>query len=1611
MFSAGFLIGDASYFNRSGIGQHDAEVDLNTAVEPEESGSGYSDFQFAEAPIDYFDEAYNLIPVNNLYRDAEASAESELRRVQGVYDRVGGRMRPEDVNRAENLLALCRRMLGEGDIEGVQETLLLSSVILAPMYILDGISERQRAISQHYTEEGARIVREAMRPDDEDEGDSGGYVRRAGDLFQSADSHYLRALSFYEEGSDLSVVLDEYREAETQFGEGMAVYQNGYEGELESGIREFLESRGGGEPTEEQQVRISALESYLSGNWQPQSLGDVAVLLERSQASRDLSRIIDVADDVRRSRDESSGAEISSALRAGVLPLGFTCQRALGLRQGFESYEDAVLGRSDLDELGRYDLDRLLLRLHALRGNFESGNLDSAEVARELASVVGDGSEIHPAIEEALLEAEFLPIMGNGIYRGGRSFVAHTFIPFYSSYDEIERTGDVSLSTYGMDLAEIGLTMIGVRCLGRRMLGVVGSFAEGANIAVQTRGALRVGEVLNVLREARLGSEALAIPEGTGRIARFLARNRAVRFLDGASTVYGMAGVYAMPPLMGLRAYEARERGDDLEFWLSIGGAIFAGIIAGGITCGLFSGTVGVNSRYWRYLLADEETLQSRIVEVMQRLHAGLSGRRVAFSEAQWAAQESAWQRGMLDNINELRALLNIARRRGLSGTSDYDFMDASLRAMRSEVRSGVSAGASRVAVSSERASIIPVEASLVRVRNGPTEAGGLRVGAGQMVADRLVVTSAEAAGEWVVEGTEVVISELMQTSRVGFGTSGARGLVDRMTDRVCYAYARAFAAHLVELGEIRAGDTVVIAGDLRPSTPRIMQAVARALVDAGYRVENAGRIPSPALCSYGMRTGRPTIMVTGSHIPHDRNGIKFGMTSGEISKQDEDGIRGQNVTVPGIFDEGGRFIEERDLLGDPRTDAEEMYVARYVDFFGRGALSGLRIGVYQHSAVGRDLMVRILRELGAEVIPFGRSDEFMPVDTEAISEDFAALMRNFTHENDIDAIISEDGDGDRPVVTDASGRIIRGDVAGILTAQFLGASHVVTPVSSNTAVDGLFVVARTRIGSPYVIAGMEAQARTPGSRVAGYEANGGFMTASPFERGGRVLESLPTRDPIIVHLAILAQARSRGVPVSQLVAELPPRFTASNRIQNFPTDVSQDIVRQLRSDQNIVIRVFSRFGRVVEVDNTDGIRMIFKSGDIIHLRPSGNAPELRVYTESSTTERAEELNQQVLSMMSGWREGLRVDVVQEPALGADQMMAASRSDGSEVSVSADAAAERVVAGGRDVYPLVLRPHLVSTVWGGRNIAPSDPRPIGESWLASAATGKGAVSIVTNGSWEGCNLTTLAERQGIGFLGEDVVRRFGRRFPVLLKDIDAAQDLSVQVHPDAAVAESLGGGTQSKSETWLILSAEPGARIAFGLEPWVTREIFEQMIGEGRVEEALRFVEVHPGEVYPVRPGIVHAIGRGVRLAELQETSDTTFRVYDYGRLGLDGRPRELHIDQALQAIRFGEVPQPAIPVRLPGSGERFRLDVEPGGAFEMQRWEFTEPAGLAADGQRFWVIAPLDQRGVVIESRSEHPYVVVRYGSAAVIPAILDVRLVPPELGANIFLGTVPLM
>ena len=537
------------------------------------------------------------------------------------------------------------------------------------------------------------------------------------------------------------------------------------------------------------------------------------------------------------------------------------------------------------------------------------------------------------------------------------------------------------------------------------------------------------------------------------------------------------------------------------------------------------------------------------------------------------------------------------------------------------------------------------------------------------------------------------------------FGTSGRRGEVIHLTQLEIYLNALAELEYLQSLpsaeGGIRKGEDFYFAYDLRPSSTsfvpqqggrgQIAQAIAQAISAAGMNPVNLGPLPTPALTSFALVQGKGSFMITGSHIPFDRNGYKTNSARGELLKKDEAPINAHVQKVrerlyaqpfaQSLFAADGSFktaVELPPIL----PAATEAYIRRYTDFFAGQSLQGMRLLAFQHSAVGRDLLVEILRRLGATVIPAGRSDTFVPIDTEAIDAPQLAAIQQLVEETwkiqgPFAAVVSTDGDSDRPLILGVDKilekpqvRFFGGDLVGMVVAQYLGADAVVVPISCNDAVDrGALkdlVAPKTRIGSPYVIAAMD-QLRAQGRQaICGWEANGGFLTGSQIVRQGHKLTALPTRDAILPILGVLFSAVENQLTLSQLFDRLPRRFSKASLLRNFPRPVSLRIVQRFSPSDAAIADVFfsgqtltlqdaqgktlsgevalrqslldirrqlsayftdgDGFTEVVSLNYIDGVRIYFANGEVAHIRPSGNADELRIYAVADTQARAEDI-------------------------------------------------------------------------------------------------------------------------------------------------------------------------------------------------------------------------------------------------------------------------------------------------------------------------------------------------------------------------------------------------
>lgn len=466
------------------------------------------------------------------------------------------------------------------------------------------------------------------------------------------------------------------------------------------------------------------------------------------------------------------------------------------------------------------------------------------------------------------------------------------------------------------------------------------------------------------------------------------------------------------------------------------------------------------------------------------------------------------------------------------------------------------------------------------------------------------------------------------------FGTSGLRGLVADLQGCASAVYATAFARHLLYAKLAKPGDRIFIAADYRPSSPDIAATCIGALARAGLRPVDCGAIPTPALALYAMSNGCASLMVTGSHIPADRNGIKFYRPDGEIGKADEIEIaRIANEINDEIFDLGPGNVPNEE------SKAVELFLSRNHAVLPVEALSSMRIGVYQHSTVARDSLINVIAGYGAEVVPIGRSECFIPVDTEAVSPQTIRDLRAWAKDYHLDAIVSADGDGDRPLVADEKGTPLRGDLLGLIVARFLDAKVVVTPVTSNSGLEaaGTFRVIRTKVGSPFVIEAMKRASVAGETAVMGFEANGGVLTQSDFAAPNKALIRLPTRDSFLPILATLFLTKQQGKPLSEIAADFHLPAAAAGRVENYAVETSSALMEHLRASSENLSTFFAPIGDIESVSDIDGLRITLVGRSIVHLRPSGNAPEMRCYVEAEDEASASTLLDRGLSLIRNW--------------------------------------------------------------------------------------------------------------------------------------------------------------------------------------------------------------------------------------------------------------------------------------------------------------------------------------------------------------------------------------
>ena len=307
------------------------------------------------------------------------------------------------------------------------------------------------------------------------------------------------------------------------------------------------------------------------------------------------------------------------------------------------------------------------------------------------------------------------------------------------------------------------------------------------------------------------------------------------------------------------------------------------------------------------------------------------------------------------------------------------------------------------------------------------------------------------------------------------------------------------------------------------------------------------------------------------------------------------------------------------------------------------------------------------------------------------------------------------------------------------------------------------------------------------------------------------------------------------------------------------------------------------------------------------------------------------------------------------------------------------------------LYPLLFEPILKEKIWGGQKLGklfdrqlPGDK--IGESW--DVACHQNGTSVVSNGEYKGQTLDELIKKFGRCLLGNSLDDKDIEKFPLLIKMLDASDVLSVQVHPNDEYAALHENGELGKTEMWYIVDAEPGAHLYYGIKPGTTPEDFRKAIVEGNVEPYLCSVKVEKGDVLFIPAGMVHAIGPGIVICEIQQNSDTTYRVFDWNRLDDSGNPRELHIEKALDVIdfdgRYSNEKVKGIAVEEEG-GKRTYLIACP--YFAVEKLELKDSIQEIADGEKFFILSVLDGEGSIEYNGGTQSF---KRGDSIMIPASL---------------------
>ncbi|MBN1594706.1 hypothetical protein JW933_02160, partial [candidate division FCPU426 bacterium] len=602
----------------------------------------------------------------------------------------------------------------------------------------------------------------------------------------------------------------------------------------------------------------------------------------------------------------------------------------------------------------------------------------------------------------------------------------------------------------------------------------------------------------------------------------------------------------------------------------------------------------------------------------------------------------------------------------------------------------------------------------------------------------------------------------------IAFGTSGMRGLLGRWRDLQVYAKTRGFIRYAKQQGVASAGDRFALAEDLRPGH-WITRAIAKAAADEGLVVVNCGKISTSDLSLFGFQNKILSAMKTGSHIPFERDGIKFNWTDREVMKSEEKGILAAvdqvmqellaQPAAESLFDEYGMFkFEHQPVLPESTSEAVDMADGRMARMLPPGSLGGMRVALYQHSAVGRDHIPRRLEKAGAQVYSTGRTEVFTAVDTEKLDRDILFRILGIAEKAEkemggLDAVVFTDGDSDRPGVCpvekkSALERIVHvlavpfvfvwvlatqrsrqkalmeagfllsplkvafysGELTGALVTEYLHEKYGVTSAaftisSSEAVIEHLTArglqVKQTRIGSPEVIAA---------GKDVSFEANGGFLLQKPLATSEGTVEANPTRSADFPIAMILAMAKEKKMSVARLYRQLPKWYGKSDFIDNFPEKKSRKLKAYFNTDHpdaawltfagdriivgnedrqeigslepdsyaaqvlrarksefeaayqsmwsplGLRLRSLLRLRQpylITRICMQDGVRIYFADGNVAHIRPSSNAPQLRIYSCARSQGRADKIAVRCIAEPNGVFRRLErmIDAKKEPDL------------------------------------------------------------------------------------------------------------------------------------------------------------------------------------------------------------------------------------------------------------------------------------------------------------------------------------------------------------------------